>query len=572
MATQHSKTNSDDLALELYDKLKGDNEVEFPNIDLNDPMYNFGDTTTNPLYASVTKLTLDELTTRQPCGAGVFDALMEAYSKHIEIEYDKGRITGTEYAKAYVDLTSNAMSQSIQFLMSKDQAYWSALLVQAQGKAAEIAAIQALVELARLKVDLTTASINVDKVKAETALTKLQLSSEDARIDLVRTQDEIEEYRLATHMPLETQRMQEDISMLGVQRITMGIEQDKARYELSTLMPDTHLLNLNQIEYSLKQAEHMTAQIDAIQFDIQQMKPAQLLQISAETSQIEAVTGKHEYELTTLMPDQHSLTIQQIAKSTKEVEMLTFDMEFVKPVELAGITAQTALTEAKSQQAAYEIATLMPDAHQKNLKELELADNEILKTSKDIEMQDYQIANMLPKSLEKITAEITQITAQNAKISAERDNVVYSTSYMLPSQRENVIADTQAKTYTASNVLPTQVANTEADTLIKEYTRLQILPVQRTFTQEQMEAKRAETLNSRTDGQSVTGSIGKQKDLYTQQIDSYKRDAEYKVGRMLIDTWITRKGIDEATPLPVQIDTASIDGVVTKLKANNGLT
>lgn len=572
MATPYSDTNTDDLGNALYTNLTNGISINLPVIDLDDPRFDLSDTENNPLYGEVSKLTLEELTTREPCGAGVFDALMEAYSKHLLIEFEKGRITGTEYAQAYIQITSTAMSQAIQFLMGKDQAYWSALLVQSQGKAAEITSIQALVDLARAKIEAAMSYVSVDKIKAEVALAKMQLSTEDARFDLLKTQDAQEEYKLTTQFPLDTTRMQEDIANIILARTGMTLEHDKARYEIATLLPDQHLLNLNEISFSEKKAEHMDAQVALINFDIQQMKPVELLKLNAETDILTAEHSKVQYEVSTLMPDQHNLSLQQIAKSTKEVEMLTYDMQFIKPVELAHITAQSELVEAQSLKAAYELSTLMPDEHQYNLKKLELADNEILKTSKDIEMQDYQITNMLPKQLEQITAQISQITAQNSKINADRDNVIYDTSFLKPSQRENVIADTQAKTYQTSHVLPGQVANVEADTLIKEYTRLQILPVQRLFTQEQMEAKRAETLNSRTDGQTVTGTVGKQKDLYTQQINSYQRDAEYKVGRMLIDTWITRKGIDEATPLPVQIDTASIDGVITRMKANNGLT
>lgn len=572
MATPFNDTESDDLANALFENLTSDVDFELPKVDLDDPIYQLGNTDNNPLYSSVKPITLDELTTRKICGDGVFDALMDSYSKHIQVEYEKGRITGTEYAQAYVQLTSNAMSQAVQFLMQKDQAYWSALLVQAQGKAAEIAAIQALVDLQRMKVELATATVGAEKMKADYALTKLQLSSEDARLDLVRTQDDIEEFRLANILPLEVTSIQDDLITKGIQRQILSVDHQKAQYEFSTLMPDQHELNLAQIAHTEKQGEMVDAQISVIEYDLQNIKPAELLNMEAQRLNIESQTSKVDYEVNTLLPDQHSLNAQLIIKSEKEVELIDFDINSIKPVELLHLTAQTAVVNAQGDKLAYELSTLMPDEHSYNLKRLDLADNEILKTEKDIEMQEYQIEYMLPAQLNMTTAQISQITAQNQKISAERDNVIYQTNFLNVSQRENIMADTEVKEYQSQHLMPAQVLGIESDNLMKEYQRTQILPIQRSFTQEQLEAKRAETMDSRTDGISVTGSIGKQKQLYDQQIDSYKRDAEYKIGRMMIDTWITQKGIDEGLSAPTQLQNPSIDSVIQRLKTNNELT
>lgn len=572
MATPYSDTKSDDLSNALFENLTDEVNWEIPNIDLDGPLYNLGETTTNPLYAAVSRVGLDELTSREIGGTGVFDALMDTYSKHIKIEHEKGRITGTEYAQAYVSLVSNAMSQSIQFLLGKDQAYWQALLVQAQTKAAEISAIQALVQLEQLKAEYRMATIGVEKSKADFALTKMQLATEDVKYDLMKTQDQIEEYKLSNIIPMEYTILQENLQMAIEQRTTVTRERAKLDYEINTLMPDQHALTEAQIEASQTQNQKLLAEVTALNFDVQQMLPAQLLKLGAETDVVEQAVLKAQYEISTLMPDQHSLTLQQIAKMTKEVEVLTFDIEEVKPVELAGLQAQTAMTEAQRDKAEYEVTTLLPDAHNKNLKELDLANNQILKTTKDIEMLDFQLTDMLPAELNKLTNEISHLNMQTNKVSADRDNVVYSTNFLLPSQRENLIADTTVKQNTATMVLPAQVAGMEADTLAKEYTRTQILPVQRLVTQETAEAKRAETLNTRSDGQVVAGSVGRQKELYQQQITSYQRDAEHKIGKLMLDAWVTQKGVDEGTDVPAQLNETALNRVMTVIRSNLSLT
>lgn len=88
---------------------------------------------------------------------------------------------------------------------------------------------------------------------------------------------------------------------------------------------------------------------------------------------------------------------------------------------------------------------------------------------------------------------------------------------------------------------------------------------------EQGEAHRGQTLNTRSDGETIVGLLGKQKDLYIQQITSYQRDAEVKAARMWIDAWITMKTIDEAIVPPDQFTNAEINEVLVALKTNNSL-
>ncbi len=73
------------------------------------------------------------------------------------------------------------------------------------------------------------------------------------------------------------------------------------------------------------------------------------------------------------------------------------------------------------------------------------------------------------------------------------------------------------------------------------------------------------------DGNAVVGVIGAQVALYKQQTTSYKRDSEQKVMKTLLDTWMTRKTIDDGVEVPVTLDTASLDEVVNKVKDNNNL-
>lgn len=98
-----------------------------------------------------------------------------------------------------------------------------------------------------------------------------------------------------------------------------------------------------------------------------------------------------------------------------------------------------------------------------------------------------------------------------------------------------------------------------------------IQPVQRTLIQEQVETQRAQTLDIRTDGATVSGAVGKQKSLYAQQIDSYKRDSEYKIGKLYTDAWITQKTIDEGTSAPEAFAITELSELLVQLRVNNNL-
>lgn len=98
-----------------------------------------------------------------------------------------------------------------------------------------------------------------------------------------------------------------------------------------------------------------------------------------------------------------------------------------------------------------------------------------------------------------------------------------------------------------------------------------MLIAQREAAEEQVEVARAQTLNTRSDGTLVQGVVGKQRDLYSQQITSYKRDAETKVMKIFTDAWITMKGLDEGLLPPTPFTNNSLNGMLDDIKVRVGL-
>lgn len=133
----------------------------------------------------------------------------------------------------------------------------------------------------------------------------------------------------------------------------------------------------------------------------------------------------------------------------------------------------------------------------------------------------------------------------------------------------NVKAQTRQVEYNTDEILPTQRAGLVLDNATKTYTNTHLLPRQRDMLQEQVEVQRAQTLDTRTDGATIVGSVGKQKDLYNQQIVSYQRDAEVKAAKLFTDAWITQKTLDEGLLAPNNFTNASMDEILANLKINN---
>lgn len=107
------------------------------------------------IQIEVTDLTNGSTINQEWQGTGVFDRLIAAVNKNIEIQYQKGRITGSDYAQAYVQSLQATLQQAVEFLLRKD-------LTEAQIEIAQQQAISAYVE--RIGKDKEVAKMGLDNV------------------------------------------------------------------------------------------------------------------------------------------------------------------------------------------------------------------------------------------------------------------------------------------------------------------------------------------------------------------------------------------------------------------------
>jgi hypothetical protein len=157
-------------------------------------------------------------------------------------------------------------------------------------------------------------------------------------------------------------------------------------------------------------------------------------------------------------------------------------------------------------------------------------------------------------------AQQAQIAAITARIEMEKARYEYEAAQF------NVISMLPAQLA----MLNSQKSLVDVQTSSASYTLANILPEQKTATHEQAEVQHAQTSDVRLDGTTtVTGLVGKQKALYSQQIISYQRDAEVKAAKLFSDAWITQKTMDSGLLAPVGFTNNSVDEVLTVIMANN---
>lgn len=152
------------------------------------------------LAGEITQPTVEELTSGSVAGTGVFDKIMSSLNSHIEGQYHKGIIGQSDVAAVYIAAIQATLPQAAQFLLSGEQSYWAAKLVQIQAQNAylERARLIAEVETAKLvayraQAEAYAAQVNAITAQSTYANSKLQLSLTLQQINTLESQQAINE-------------------------------------------------------------------------------------------------------------------------------------------------------------------------------------------------------------------------------------------------------------------------------------------------------------------------------------------------------------------------------------------
>lgn len=304
--------------------------------------------------------------------------------------------------------------------------------------------------------------------------------------------------------------------------------------------------------------------------------------IKLEQTKIEAANANFQLNLTAA---QYALTKMQIATEeanhdavTAEVAIKQFQRNYQQPADLA-IThyERTAVMPSTVAMNNIQVDRILPaqaaiaEFQNRVLQPLEediqkLQRDRIIPTQADMEdfkrdmLQPVELAQQQHILNQRQPAETElireQIETQRANTLDTRRDGLTPVSGVVGLQKRNLTSDANIKDYNLNNTLPRQ---------------LELIGEQIVLTSEQAEAERSKTLDTRSDGATVEGSVGKQKDLYDQQIDSFIKDAQHKVAKMFSDAWVTQKTLDEGLIAPSQFTNNEINEVLLAVRQNNSL-
>lgn len=178
------------------------------------------------------------------------------------------------------------------------------------------------------------------------------------------------------------------------------------------------------------------------------------------------------------------------------------------------------------------------------------------------------------------------MTAANAHLSAQWDNEritgtqyaeVYLGQLTAVLQQAVTFLIERDKTYLNNLLVQAQIdlANKQIELADKELEKadkeielldkqIELQELNKELIAQKVKTEKAQIADT-VDGVPVTGIIGAQIALYKQQKDGFIRDAEQKALKIISDTWITRKTVDDGTPLPTGFDTVAVDAFTRKV-------
>lgn len=172
-----------------------------------------------------TTITLADLTEATVGGAGAFDTLMRSMVGHLELEFNKGRLRGADYANVYLNALTPVLQNAVVFLLQKDEAANKASLVDAQVRLTEVQILLAEAELERELINKELIQAQVNKLNAETINVQQQLLNLKAEECVLKSQYDI---NLSQNLQViaQTSLVNQKVATEKAQTSAVGIEPD----------------------------------------------------------------------------------------------------------------------------------------------------------------------------------------------------------------------------------------------------------------------------------------------------------------------------------------------------------
>lgn len=519
-------------------------------------------------------------------------AHLESQQSQIEAETDK-----TLYQVAYMlpeEVTVIKRNQD-QLLAQTNKITTDTVVTIKQGHLTDAQTCQVKAQTNQVNAEVSL------KLPEDVELIKRNQASVTAQIAQATSQTDLLVYDLTTTKPVETANLtltgvnltkQGDLldsqkTVSDKQALSIEAETAKVSYQTTVMMPEE--VKVTQFNQDQLVAQTTKVAVDTIVASKQgNLVDAQVCEVKARTNEVNANVGLK-------LPEEVELIKRNQLSTAAQTALLTYDLNSMKPAELlllsAKVDAEEYITANKipaevdsiTTQTANTVAQTLNVVKQGNLldSQKEVADKQALNTEAETAKISYQTTYMLPEEVELVKRNQLSVTAQIGEVN-------YRVSSLMPSQVASTNAQASEINYRTANLLPAQLANTTAQTsqvtaqtAQVTYTTANVLPKNIDLTDAQIANSNQQTalyaqkttteLAQTTTTPAATSVMGVQNALMVKQTENYKRDAEQKAAKIMTETWSVRFNQDDTIPyIPAGLDDSNIALAVARLL--NGIT
>lgn len=386
--------------------------------------------------AQIDQLDMQELTTKQLDGTGVFDVLMSTLALHIGKEYEQNRIRGPEYAQVYLGGVQAVLNTSVEYLTRSKTLGIEIANQQKQGELTE-----AQIELIKAQVSQIVAEVasklpaEVENIKASTALTDanknkaveeltlvpLQANQLTAQTNQVTKQTALTDKQIdqltaeLAKIPVEVELLQKQVLNAATQNDLLTSQVEGSNLQ-NTKIPKEIAILEKQVLQADAAVTLTTAQADALVYDNANKAPLEVANLAKQGENLSA---------------QKDMVVAQTNQVIEQTKKLPYDIEEIQ-ARITNMTKQNLLAEKE-----IELKTGQLDLQ---AKQLILADAELEVKRQEIQVQLAAIESQKAQA-ELYAQKVVSEKAQTQDGVAGEHSVLGANIAVLTAQAEGYISD-----------------------------------------------------------------------------------------------------------------------------------
>ncbi len=330
-------------------------------------------------------LDIGDLTDTTVGGVGVFDRMLTTMKAHLQIEYELGRITGSDYSNVFLGAYQTTLQQAASFLLEKEkQAY------------------------------------ELDKLNSDRDLVLAQIRQTDEQTLLIRVQTQNAELE-ASKIAQEIQQLGSAIGYTEAQTQMLTVQTEYEQFKNTYIQPQELAQITQQVANLTSQGKLIESQnlqtikqTEVLGYDLINKAPIEVANLTKQGLQFEA----------------------QTALTTEQTSTVVYDRTFKSPVELANLTKQGNIMDQQILVQQQEVLVKQ--------KEVELATAKLANDTKTLDLLIAQIAAQQSQSAlyaQKVITEKAQV--DNSVVGA--NSSIDQQNKLLSAQREGYARDAEQK-------------------------------------------------------------------------------------------------------------------------------